>query len=142
MPIPTPKKGEDQKKFISRCMGDSVMNEDYKDNKQRAAVCYSQWRESKKADLLDFLQKEITAGTYGLQNQPVLDSEGEKPKASKAVANYVNHPVNDRTCSECTMFRAPGSCTAVEGSISPNGHCKYWEEKSGKADLTAFFAGK
>lgn len=45
MPLPTPKNDEEEQEFISRCMGDDVMNKDYSDQKQRAAVCYSQWRE-------------------------------------------------------------------------------------------------
>ena len=47
MPIPKPNSGEDEKTFISRCMGDDVMNADYPDQKQRAAVCYNSWREEK-----------------------------------------------------------------------------------------------
>lgn len=50
MPIPSPSKSESRNEFISRCMGDSVMNSEYKDQKQRAAICYSKWEEkSKKA---------------------------------------------------------------------------------------------
>ena len=44
MPLPKPHKNENKDDFISRCMGDNVMNEEYPDNSQRAAVCYSQWR--------------------------------------------------------------------------------------------------
>ena len=44
MPIPTPHKGEKESEFVSRCMGDDVMNKDYPDQKQRAAICYSQSR--------------------------------------------------------------------------------------------------
>ncbi len=44
MPIPGPRKGESKDEFISRCMGDSVMNREFKDQKQRAAVCYRQWK--------------------------------------------------------------------------------------------------
>lgn len=45
MPIPTPNQGEEQKDFISRCMGDEVMVKDYPDAKQRSAICYKQWNE-------------------------------------------------------------------------------------------------
>ena len=38
----------------------------------------------------------------------------------------------DRTCGDCTMFRAPGSCTLVEGRIAPAGVCVRFERK-GKA---------
>lgn len=38
---------EKKSDFISRCMGDSVMNKDYKDTKQRVAVCLSTWERKK-----------------------------------------------------------------------------------------------
>lgn len=46
MPIPTPNKGEEKKKFIARCCGNSVMNKEYTDVKQRVAICYSQWKKA------------------------------------------------------------------------------------------------
>lgn len=44
MPLPVPKKGESRQDFIGRCMANPVMNREFKDKDQRAAVCYSQWR--------------------------------------------------------------------------------------------------
>lgn len=41
MPIPSPNKDEDRKAFMSRCIGDDVMNKEYPDVKQRTAVCVS-----------------------------------------------------------------------------------------------------
>lgn len=54
MPIPTPKSNkQSRKEFISSCMGDSTMNSEYPDSKQRAAICYSQWDDKKsKATLI------------------------------------------------------------------------------------------
>ncbi len=40
----TPKSGEKEEDFISRCMGDSTMNSEFPDQKQRAAVCYTYWK--------------------------------------------------------------------------------------------------
>lgn len=48
MPIPKPNEGESQKDFISRCMANPTMNSDYPENDQRAAVCYSAWKDAKK----------------------------------------------------------------------------------------------
>jgi hypothetical protein len=48
MPIPTPKKGENQKAFVSRCMSTKAMIQEFSDKKQRAAVCYQKWRDRKK----------------------------------------------------------------------------------------------
>ena len=44
MPLPKPSKKETEQEFVSRCMGDDMMNKDFKDQKQRAAVCYSQYK--------------------------------------------------------------------------------------------------
>lgn len=44
MPIPSPKNEESLKDFRKRCMGNKVMNKEFPDNKQRYAVCNSQWR--------------------------------------------------------------------------------------------------
>ena len=44
MPLPTPREGEVQNDFISRCMGNETMRAEYPDQEQRAAVCHSQWR--------------------------------------------------------------------------------------------------
>jgi len=44
MPLPTPQSGEDQSAFISRCMANPTARADFPDQKQRAAVCHSQFR--------------------------------------------------------------------------------------------------
>ena len=64
MPIPTPtsfeKKGgkKGQNKFISRCM--DTLNKDYPDSKQRAAICFKSYRDSKKksSGTFDHLETE------------------------------------------------------------------------------------
>ena len=49
MPLPKPSKKETEQEFVSRCMGDEMMNKDFKDQKQRVAVCYSQYKIRHKA---------------------------------------------------------------------------------------------
>jgi len=49
MPLPSPKGKEEQPKFVSRCMGDPTMLKEYPDQKQRAAICYSQFKRAKKS---------------------------------------------------------------------------------------------
>lgn len=44
MPIPDRNKGESESDFMSRCMGDATMMNDYGDQAQRAAICYRQAR--------------------------------------------------------------------------------------------------
>ena len=43
MPIPKPKPSESRQQFMSRCMGDKTMTDEYKPN-QRMAVCSSQYK--------------------------------------------------------------------------------------------------
>lgn len=44
MPIIKPKKKETEQEFVSRCVSDDMMLKDFKDQKQRLAVCYSQFK--------------------------------------------------------------------------------------------------
>lgn len=46
MPIPKPKKNEKQGEFISRCI--SAQSEENIPNKQKVAICFTTWKESKK----------------------------------------------------------------------------------------------
>ena len=48
MPLPTKKSDESKEEFMSRCMGDDIMNSEFSDPKQRAAVCNSQFEQRKK----------------------------------------------------------------------------------------------
>jgi len=48
MPLPVPERGENRQKFIQRCMSDDVMKKEFPEQKQRVAVCYSQWKIAKK----------------------------------------------------------------------------------------------
>lgn len=45
MPIDIePKKGEKKDDFVSRCMDLKKMKAEFKDQEQRAAICYEKWR--------------------------------------------------------------------------------------------------
>jgi len=45
MPLPKPRKKETQQEYIRRCRGDNMMTEEYKNQKQRAASCYTQFKD-------------------------------------------------------------------------------------------------
>ena len=61
MPIPTPKKGEEKNAFINRCVSTLSHIGEFSDNKQRVAVCHSQWRKkmTKTLEWVEF-QKEYS----------------------------------------------------------------------------------
>ena len=47
MPIPSPSGKETKSDFISRCMGDDVINKEFPKNTQRYAVCQTKWKDKK-----------------------------------------------------------------------------------------------
>jgi len=53
--MPTPKEGESRDDYMSRCMGDDKMNDEFGNPQQRAAVCNSYFEE-KKAETVEALQ--------------------------------------------------------------------------------------
>lgn len=64
MPIPKPNTGEKEDEFISRCMGNDIMIEEYPEEEQRAAVCYNEWRK-KKAKLETMAMKDVEIAEIG-----------------------------------------------------------------------------
>lgn len=48
MPIPTPRDREEKQKFISRCMADDAMVEEFSNAEQRLAVCHDKWQKIRK----------------------------------------------------------------------------------------------
>ncbi len=53
-------------------------------------------------------------------------------KSSKATARYQDSPKGAKCCRDCAMFKAPSSCTSVEGPVKPTGWCSYFEAKTAK----------
>lgn len=59
-----------------------------------------------------------------------LTTTQAEAKNSQAAAAYQATPKNDQKCSTCALFRPPSSCLMVEGTISPDGWCKFYVKKS------------
>jgi hypothetical protein len=65
----------------------------------------------------------LSGGILGLAIPPAAAQQ----KVSQADAEYEDWPKNRLTCAGCSLFRKPRSCEVVEGDISPNGWCKYFD---------------
>ena len=48
------------------------------------------------------------------------------PKLSQKVVAYQDHPDGDRHCSKCAQFQSPNACKIVDGTISPDGYCRFF----------------
>jgi len=51
MPLIKPKKNEKEDEFISRCMSDEVMKDEFDNNKQRLAVCNDLWKNKQEENM-------------------------------------------------------------------------------------------
>jgi len=48
-------------------------------------------------------------------------------KVSPAEAQYQDRPRNGLSCAACALFRPPGACVVVAGTVSPNGWCRFFD---------------
>lgn len=76
MPIPKPKPSEEQQEFVSRCMGNETMLNEYPDKEQRAAVCYSTWRNRNKAIEEGMQVQAFDFARFGAKQGEVLHKRG------------------------------------------------------------------
>ena len=74
MPLPHPNKKENQQEFVSRCMGNTVMLKDFPDQKQRAAVCYSQFKKHKKVKAEEMPEDEASCQACQEENLTIKEA--------------------------------------------------------------------
>lgn len=84
MPILKPVKDEKQEDFISRCIGDDTMKTEDPDGKQRAAICYNQWKSNfNNHNFIETKLNDVESKTFFMkrccllekQNNPDLSDE-------------------------------------------------------------------
>lgn len=104
--MPTPKAGENEQDFVSRCMGDAEMNDKHPDQKERAAVCYAFYERKKSMDIFTtgvFLKADEPKKPYGdvTYADPGYQEDGKKrypidtEAHIRAAWNYINKPKNE-----------------------------------------------
>lgn len=86
MPLPKPKKDESKDEFLDRCMGDSVMLDEYPDNKQRYAVCTDLWDKSKEDKERD--NPDMERRILSFDNTELRLSDDDNPKIVGYAAKY------------------------------------------------------
>jgi len=82
MPLPKPHKDETESQFIERCLSNDLMNEEYPENNQRLAVCYTQWQERRKSVEHKSFQLELKKDKEGsfiakIAELNVIDKDGD-----------------------------------------------------------------
>jgi len=84
MPIPKPRIDESDEDFLSRCMSDTVMVDEYSDTKQRYAVCQSQLRK------YNMIKSEIKKRQLNVDNVKNKSDQMKKQsnKKTKSTTNF------------------------------------------------------
>lgn len=67
MPIPKPNSGESRQDYMSRCMGDSTMRNEYRNSNQRFAVCTSEY--DSKSSTGEDSKEEVRRDVYTTQSE-------------------------------------------------------------------------
>ncbi len=91
MPIPIPNKDESKKDFLKRCMSDEIMVKDFEDEKQRFAVCNTQWDEKKS------IEPEKKEESFSINFTPFEDE------------------LTERRCSDLDEFRFDADKNEITG---------------------------
>lgn len=93
MPLPNPKKNEKKSEFVSRCVSDLSDKKEFQDQKERVAVCYSQWEKAsqKAKGSIQFSNDEIL---FSYESENELDRDGEEidELEAKEASKKLNKP--------------------------------------------------
>ena len=148
MPLPSPNNGEKYSKFMDRCMMELSKKDEFKDNKQRAAVCYSQFNKDRST-------ASVVVGEGGLETLFFSESANENktlnkpfrtPKGPKKFSVYVkndkgnvvkvnfgdpNMEIKRDDPKRRKAFRDRHNCdTAKDKTSARYWSCRMWSAKS------------
>jgi hypothetical protein len=59
-----------------------------------------------------------------------MTAQRAEAKMAQTAAGYQTTPKDGKRCSDCAVFVAPSSCRLVDGTISPEGYCRFFVKKS------------
>lgn len=106
MPLPKPNRDETQEHFMTRCMGNDVMNTEYPDESQRAAVCHSQWRRRNRS--MQHVRIKTPEGAW----------EDKQMDAEEVVAWFKDNSKDGTVCGDITLFAdANFNCEKQEDAV-------------------------
>jgi hypothetical protein len=60
----------------------------------------------------------------------IADTAIASPKLSQQAVAYQTHPAGDKRCDRCVQFQPPNACKIVDGTINPEGYCKFFIPRS------------
>ena len=59
----------------------------------------------------------------------VMATSPAQAKMSQKVAEYQAGPKDGQSCANCALYKAPASCTLIDGNVVPTGWCRFYSKK-------------
>jgi hypothetical protein len=84
-------------------------------------------------NVLDVSRRQLLRGaavTLGGVAIAVAAVGPAEAKMAQKAAGYQATPKDGQSCANCSLFKAPSSCTLVDGTVSPDGWCRFYSKKS------------
>jgi uncharacterized membrane protein len=72
----------------------------------------------------------VAAGGAAVLAASIVAGPAQADKMSQKAGAYQDTPKNGQQCDGCNLFKAPSSCTIIDGTISPTGWCRFFSKKS------------
>lgn len=148
MPLPTPNNGEKYSKFMDRCMVELSKKDEFKHNKQRAAVCYSQFNKERStaSAIIGEGASETLFFSESANENKTLNKPFRTPKGPKKFSVYVkndkgnvvkvnfgdpNMEIKRDDPKRRKAFRDRHNCdTAKDKTSARYWSCRMWSAKS------------
>ena len=129
--MPSPRKGEPQKKYISRCMSCKEAQKSFPDQSQRVAFCHSQWGNKGKSSGAIFIYEDPKTGElFHFRRRKTYRKNGRTLVfVTKAEGETIPDHILNRTEESYSDEKAgcPPNCN--KGYIEKNGKCVSEQEK-------------
>ncbi len=59
----------------------------------------------------------------------VMAATPAQAKMTQKAAAYQATPKDNQNCANCALYKAPASCTLVEGDVAATGWCRFYKKK-------------
>lgn len=123
--MPSPRKDEIEKEYISRCMSSEEAKRDFPDSKQRVAFCHSKWKNKGKSSGAIFIYRDNKTGElFQYSRKGVYKKNGRvlvfvKQSKGEIMTDHILNRVAESYADEKAGY--PPNCN--EGYVAKDGKC-------------------
>ena len=132
--MPSPREGESQSGFVSRCMSSKEAQNSFPDQKQRTAFCHSQWENKGKSAGGIFIYEDprtgelyhyARKGIYRKSGRTLIFVKQSRGNTMTDIIMQIDESMQDIAADEKAGY--PPNCN--EGYVEKDGRCVPKEDK-------------